>query len=88
MNLGPNPEPTDAHRLFLHEPGWRITLKVGSNSITIDTSGVTISAQAITATAQQAFQASGMTAKLAGQTSLDLEGGASATLKAAMVAIN
>ncbi len=69
--------------------GKSITLKVGGNSITIDTTGITITATKITATANAGpFEASGLTAKVAGSTALELDGGASATLKAAVVAIN
>ena len=30
VNSDPTPKPSEPHRLFLHEPGWRVALKVGS----------------------------------------------------------
>ncbi len=68
--------------------GTAITLKVGGNSIKIDTSGITLSAAKITLAATGALEASGLTTKVAGDSSLTLDGGASAVLKGAMVAIN
>ena len=68
--------------------GTSITLKVGQNSIKIDTTGITLTATEITLSATGALQASGATAKVAGQTMLELDGGATATLKGGMVMIN
>ena len=65
-----------------------ITLSVGANSIKIDTTGITLSAAKIAATADTSFEASGATAKVAGTASLELDGGASAKLAAALVQIN
>jgi hypothetical protein len=30
MSTEPRPDRPDAHRLFLHEPGWMVALKIGS----------------------------------------------------------
>ncbi len=70
------------------EANTAITLKVGENSIKIEPSGITISAVKVTVTAQTALEASGLTAKVAGSTSLELDGGASAKLVAGIVQIN
>lgn len=55
--------------------GTSIELKVGSNSIKIDTTGVTISAAQITLEATGMFSASGATSEVKGDTSLILQGG-------------
>ena len=70
------------------EAAQKITLKVGSNSIEISQAGITIKALTIKLTADTTFEAAGATAKVAGSAMLELDGGAMAKLKAAIVMIN
>ncbi len=70
------------------EAGQKITLKVGGNSIEISQDGIAINAIKVGITAKTTLEMSGLTAKLAGQTDLALNGGAHAALKAAIVEIN
>ena len=65
-----------------------ITLTVSSSSIQLTESGITISGAQVQASATSSMEVSGLTTKVSGDTSLDLDGGLNATLKGAMVEIN
>jgi type VI secretion system secreted protein VgrG len=77
----------------------KITLKVGSNSIVIDTEGITINGMKISATASAgdivmnasagSFQATGaMQCKLTGSMGMQLDGGMQISATAGMIALN
>lgn len=68
--------------------GKSITLKVGSNSIEISTTGITISGGTVKASAETSMEITGLTTKVSGSTDLALNGGAHAALKAGLVEIN
>ncbi len=68
--------------------GTSITLKVGSNSIEITTSGITISGATVKVSAQTSMEIAGLNTKVSGSADLALSGGAHAALKAALVEIN
>ena len=68
--------------------GQKITLKVGSNSIEISTTGITITGGTVKISAQTSMEIAGLTTKVSGSADLALDGGAHAALKAALVEIN
>ena len=65
-----------------------ITLSVGGNSIKIDTTGITLTGTKIAASAETTLQASGLSTTVSGSESLELSGGATASLSGALVKIN